>query len=125
MVYHVWSRLRPAGRPLPKTLAWALTMAFVFGGWVLFRVQSTEGLFNAALSWRRLDLPVWWKTYALSLTILAVPVVIMQFRQYLANQADSFCVISRPWRVGLNGLMLLAIAAWWSQEPATFIYFQF
>jgi alginate O-acetyltransferase complex protein AlgI len=123
--YHVWSRLNSSGRRLPGALSWALTMTFVFGGWVLFRVQSTEGLFNAALSLGRFDLPVWWKTYVLSLTILAVPVVIMQFRQCLLNQADSFCVISRPWRVGLNGLMLLAIAAWWSQEPATFIYFQF
>ncbi|HEX5223010.1 MAG TPA: MBOAT family O-acyltransferase [Verrucomicrobiae bacterium] len=123
--YHVWSRLRPADRPLPKAFAWALTMAFVFGGWVLFRIQSAEGLFNATLSLGRLDLPVWWKTYVLSLTVLAAPVVIMQFRQGLLNQADSFAVISRRWRVALNGLMLLAIAAWWSQEPATFIYFQF
>jgi len=36
-VNHAWRR---AGIALPAVLAWAVTMVFVFGAWVLFRAQS-------------------------------------------------------------------------------------
>lgn len=122
--YHLWKQ-HSGGRQLPKPMAWAITMCFVFVGWLFFRIQSTEGMFTAVEALTRFDLPTWWKTFASSLAILALPVVVMQWRQYSQNQDESYQTIPRRWRMALSGLLLLAVIAWWEQTPQTFIYYQF
>lgn len=119
-----WSRWR-TGRALPDGAAWLLTMAFVFAGWVLFRIPSTDHLWSAAAALADFSLPVWWKTHLLSVLVLTLPVALMHYRQFVRQEAETFRVLPRRWRMGLQGVMLLALCAWWQTESPAFIYFQF
>ncbi len=125
VVGHGWRRWRTDGRTLPKWFAWLLTMLFVFAGWTLFRIQSPDRLWEVAANLTNLTLPAWWKTYLLSLTILALPVILLHYGAQTRRHADSFLFLPRWLRMALQAVMLLAIGAWWKPEAASFIYFQF
>lgn len=125
VVGHGWSRWRVGRRLLPKWFAWMLTMMFVFAGWIFFRLPSPEHLWHAVANLTNPSLPAWWGTFASSLSILALPVILMHYFQHARRQTETFLVVPRPLRVLLQGLMLLAICAWWKKEASSFIYFQF
>lgn len=121
----IWERLRPTRYRLPHWVGWALTMSFVLVGWFLFRARSFDQILGFAASLSVLVLPMWWKTYTISLLILATPLILMQVWQVRRGQSETFAAIPRWARMWLQGVMLLAVLAWWKREAATFIYFQF
>jgi hypothetical protein len=97
----------------------------VFAGWIFFRARSLEPFLTNASALCSFDLPVWWKTYVLSLLLLSIPVVLMHSWQYSLRQNETVMPVSRFRRACLQGAMLITVIAWWKQEPASFIYFQF
>ncbi len=125
VINHTWNRLHPPTVSIPGWAGWVLTMAHVFAGWILFRTHSLEQLIGYSSSLRQFTLPGWWTTYVVSLLVLAMPVVLMAIQQVRQRQSESFLSLPRTVRIPVQALMLLAVSAWWQQEPAAFIYFQF
>jgi hypothetical protein len=97
----------------------------VGAGWVLFRCRSFEQLLGLLSGLANFTLPVWWATYAQTLFVLAMPLVLMQAWQARRREAETFHAFPRGLRVWVQAFLLLAVVAWWRREPAEFIYFQF
>jgi len=100
-------------------------MLFVWVGWMFFRSRSIEQIAGFIRSSGNFALPPWWLTYLQSLLVLASPVIALNGWQAHRRQTESFLLFPRPVRNLLQGLFLMAIAAWWKREESAFIYFQF
>jgi alginate O-acetyltransferase complex protein AlgI len=119
---HMWERRGP---PLPRALAWLLTLLFVMAGWVLFRspdftsagqvlasMSGLHGLGRIALS----------RDDVAALAIGAAVAVIGPTSQKAAfTQLRPETWVAVPAGVGLAYLLLLI----GGRLPNVFIYFQF
>jgi alginate O-acetyltransferase complex protein AlgI len=121
-VNHVWAQ---AGLRLPRLLAWALTLVFVMGCWVLFRSPdfATAGRTLAALAFCNgvggMSLN---RDYAWTMAIGAAVALLgpSSQRAALSLLRPAWCV-AVPAGAGLAYLVLLI----GGRLPNVFIYFQF
>jgi alginate O-acetyltransferase complex protein AlgI len=110
---------------ISKFVSWGLTMVFVFFGWFLFRVTSVEHLYSSLLAFTDWGVPVWGGTYLLSLGVLLLPLLGMQFFQW--HHKDLNVVLKlRLWaRSIVTATLAFLVFSQWHQEGSPFIYFQF
>jgi D-alanyl-lipoteichoic acid acyltransferase DltB (MBOAT superfamily) len=120
-----WEGHVSPGWRMPASLGWLLTLAFVFAGWLLFRVQSAEQLLGMIKALGRFSIPIWWTRYCLELALLASPLIAMQWWQWRTGDLEVAMRLGRWPRGALQALLLGAIALFWSGEQIPFIYFQF
>lgn len=125
IVNHWWRLHRPWNRPLPAWLGWGVTGVFVLYGWMLFRAHSFYQIERFTASLVNFSLPTWWPTYVTNLIALAAPLVLMQLWQWRSGRLEAPLTLSRWTRGVLQGIMLLATAAFWRPDAVPFIYFQF
>lgn len=124
-VMHAWDRRTDANFRMPDGLGRALTLAFVFYGWLLFRAQSADHLIALHEALFRWQLPFWWDYFVWNLAALCLPLLAYQVWQWKAD--DPMVIMRLPYgfRILVQGMMLLLIAIFWQKESTSFIYFQF
>lgn len=120
-----WDELRPAGWRLPTWIAWGATMSFVLYGWLLFRANSVDLAMHLTTALGNLSLPRWWDSYAVSLAVIAAPLVAIQWWQWHCRDLKAPFHAPMWLRAMMQAAMVLAIAAFWKREAPAFIYFQF
>lgn len=136
VIQRVVSSGRPGGRARPpsasrgfhglrRLLAWLGTMLFVFYGWLLFRARSVDQIVSMTAALGDWTAPSWLGSYALNLTVLGAPLVLMQLWQH--RTGDLLAPLRLPrWALGvLEGLLVLGILLFWQKDAVPFIYFQF
>jgi alginate O-acetyltransferase complex protein AlgI len=116
---------RAFGRPLPRALAWAMTMAFVLYGWLLFRAKSLDQIIDMTRALGHFSAPAWLNGYLINLSVFVLPLVAMEVWQ--AKSRNLMVPLAlRPWaRAILQGFLLLGIILYWERNKTPFIYFQF
>jgi D-alanyl-lipoteichoic acid acyltransferase DltB (MBOAT superfamily) len=115
---------RPA-RAMGAAVSWALTMAFVFYGWLLFRAGSWEQIVALTRALGDPSRPAWTASYCLNLALFLGPLVAMQSWQFARKDLLAPLQL-RGWvRTLLQGALLAAIILFWEKEKVAFIYFQF
>jgi D-alanyl-lipoteichoic acid acyltransferase DltB (MBOAT superfamily) len=126
IVNRAWERWRRPVWALPAPLAWVLTMAFVFYGWLLFRSSSAESLYQLTSALGTWTIPRWFGRYLLNLLVLGMPLMAMQLWQW--RRQNLMVALTLPgWsRALLQGALLWGVLLYWSKDaPTPFIYFQF
>jgi D-alanyl-lipoteichoic acid acyltransferase DltB (MBOAT superfamily) len=108
-----------------QIFSWALTIIFVFYGWLLFRAGSWHRILLLTRSLADPSIPSWSANYALGLAIFVSPVILIQLWQ--ARTGDLLAPLRlRLWsRSLLQGVLLLSIVISWNIAKMPFIYFQF
>lgn len=116
-----WGR----SRRLPAWGAWSLTTIFVLYGWLLFRAGSVDQIWQLTTGLARWSATPWLGPFLVNLSVLSLPLALMQVWQ--ARSGDLLVALKLPWwaKAMLEGLLLLAIVAYWEPDAAPFIYFQF
>lgn len=111
--------------PWRAGLAWLVTMLFVFYGWLLFRAKSLEHVVSLTTALANPALPPWTGSFALSLALFTLPLVAIEFWQHRTRNLLAPLRLRPIWRMLLQGILIYAIALFWTREKASFIYFQF
>jgi D-alanyl-lipoteichoic acid acyltransferase DltB (MBOAT superfamily) len=135
LVHRVWSANRAAAQPpglnaaaldrQPSRWAWALTMLFVFYGWLLFRAGSLEQVIALTRALGHFGTPAWFGSYVLNLVAFALPLVAVQFWQARTNNLLAPLTLPAWARFTLQGVLLWTILLFWKKQAVPFIYFQF
>jgi len=120
-----WQTRVGAHLKIPTWLARLITTAFVLYGWMVFRANSIDQVWECTNALARCSLPVWWRPYVGNLVVLASPLIAMQFWQWRAGNLNVPLELPRWARAALQGVMVLTVYAFWEPEAAAFIYFQF
>ena len=114
------------GRPLWRRLvAWGATFLFVSIGWVLFRANSPELLWKCFAGLPNWTVPRWAITYLRNLTVLGLPLLLLEIWQVRARSMEPWCRLKEGWRAMFAALLMLLVGAYWNEEAPEFIYFQF
>jgi D-alanyl-lipoteichoic acid acyltransferase DltB (MBOAT superfamily) len=124
-VNHAWAaRVQDRWR-VPAWCRWVLTMAFVLYGWLLFRAGSVFQIWQLTCGMAHWSLPSWTGAFVVNLSVLALPLVLMQLWQY--RSGNLLVPLTLPWwaKALLEGALLLFVVAYWEADAAPFIYFQF
>jgi D-alanyl-lipoteichoic acid acyltransferase DltB (MBOAT superfamily) len=124
-VNHAWAT-RSRGRwHIPAWCGWGLTMLFVLYGWLLFRALSLDQIWQLTSGLAVWSVPPWTRAFLVNLSVLALPLVLMQLWQY--RTGNLLVALTLPWwaKALLEGLLLLSVVAYWEPEGSPFIYFQF
>ncbi len=121
VICHFWQRLR---RPLPLPLAWALTLAFVIAGWVIFRAPDFHTAANmfASLGGMGGDIasavqPRPW--------LLAIAAAVSLVGPTSLDFATRWVAPRPAYAVGFAALAVVCVLEVGKGAPITFIYFQF
>ncbi len=126
VVNRLWSDTISTRWKMPAWAGWTLTILFTLYGWLLFRCSSADQVLQLTGSLANWSPEFWVPLQVRELLLLASPLLLMQIRQWRSNDAE---VVTRlpGWARGvLQGLLIyLIILFWGSEEPASFIYFQF
>jgi alginate O-acetyltransferase complex protein AlgI len=125
IAYRLWTELRPEKWRVPKFAGWAVTMAFVFSGWMLFRVDSFYQAYRLTSSLSDWSLPLWFSDYFVTLGVFVLPLLAMESWQ--RRRADLLLPRNLPFwlKTPLLGGLLVAILLYWARDATPFIYFQF
>lgn len=130
-IVHSWQAGWGQRYRIPRPLGWILTMGVVFYGWLFFRAGDMDDLWRwhvaLASDW---TWPSWGGTFLTQWTLLVLPLFLVEG---IASRPAVQCWLSAPkgsqWtlRMGWVGevLLLVAVVAFWTDEPPEFIYFQF
>lgn len=110
---------------MPAPVGWALTLAFVLYGWLLFRSTSAEQVIALSGSLVHWSPPVWAAVQVRELCVLAVPLLIMQYWQWRTADPEVALRLPRWGRGVLQGFLIYLIVLFWQREAPPFIYFQF
>ena len=114
-----------AFRPLPAWCGWLMTMAVVFAGWFLFRVQSWD-MMVAMLA--ALDDFTWTGHHLAAvrgIALLALPLVLVEVWQHRASDRLVALGLGRWTFALLAAALLAAVFAMFGRFDYAFIYFQF
>lgn len=110
---------------LPKVLSWAMTMAFVGAGWVLFRVPDLRTAWEMSLAAGVLELPGWFSGAMINLLWFGLPLLVLDL-VHRRTGAEEWGARLGPWSsIFVQGTMLFLITRYWHVEGTAFIYFQF
>lgn len=112
-------------RPLRGTTSWALTMGFVFYGWMLFRAGSFQQVVDMTSALTRLAAPSWAMSFLINLVAFTLPLAAVEYWQKQSGNLLAPLTLPRWLRASLQGTLLIGIAVFWNTKGATFIYFQF
>jgi alginate O-acetyltransferase complex protein AlgI len=125
-IAHLWHRSQLFGGRLPRPVSWAMTMVVVFYGWMLFRASSVDDLWNwHAVLFSDWSWPVWGNNYLLQVTVLILPLLIVEFVASRLPQRHHNSIPNKVARVVAESLLLLGVIVCWTDDPPEFIYFQF
>ena len=118
------------GKTNPKTqlqsiASWALTMIFVFYGWLLFRAQSMEQIWHLSTSLWTPSLPHWAGNYMLYSSVFFAPIILMQVWQKCSKDLMPTLRCSLPVKTCVHSMMIYLIVLFWETRGTPFIYFQF
>ncbi len=98
-----------------RVTRWALTMAFVFYGWLLFRAGSMRQIRDMTVALGTFQLPNWGWSYLLNLGAFTLPLLLLE-RVYFFS----------TWlKATGQAVLVLAIVLYWERAVTPFIYFQF
>ena len=126
LIANRWYELHGRGRlHLPPWAAWLVTMAFVLYGWLLFRAESLDQVLQFTAALADVSLPHWWLPYLQNLLVLASPLLLVEIWQWRTGNPDGPLHWPMWARATVQALLLFAIATFWEQQAAPFIYFQF
>jgi alginate O-acetyltransferase complex protein AlgI len=117
-----------APRPAPRwriVLAWVGTMAFVYYGWLLFRAQSLDHVFQLTTALIHFSAPPWLGSLALAIAVFSAPLILMEYWLHRSRNLLAPLRLRPTVRLLLQGAFILAIALFWNRQQASFIYFQF
>ncbi|MEY2407525.1 MAG: hypothetical protein QOF48_195 [Verrucomicrobiota bacterium] len=104
---------------------WILTMLVVFYGWLLFRAGSWHQVVAMTHALGDPVAPDWLGDFVLYLSVFAAPLLAMEFWQYRTKNLLAPLTL-RGWNLAaLQGVLLVAIAIFWTRGKSPFIYFQF
>jgi len=116
----------PSARlPLRKVLAWLLTMAFVFYGWLLFRARSWEAIVAMTGALTDGQWPRWTAAYVTNLVAFGLPLAGLDLLQIAAERRSLAQPVGGWFQAFLLSAMGAGIVLYWQAEPAPFLYFQF
>jgi alginate O-acetyltransferase complex protein AlgI len=111
---------------MPSWAGWFLTILFTLYGWLLFRSSSADQVLQLTGSLGNWAPEYWVPLQIRELLLLASPLLAMQIWQWRSN--DPEVPMRLPgWARGLvqGVLIYLIILFWGTDEPSSFIYFQF
>ncbi len=112
-------------KKIPSFVGWFLTMVVVFYGWLMFRAQSLDHIFQLTSNIFVLNFPVWIGSYVLNLAVFTLPLLAMQIWQY-RTQTIYPMLPHRTWlKAGLMSVCIFLITVFWNPAGSPFIYFQF
>ena len=123
---HLGSSKRPADDP-PRFRwgSWAVTLLFVFYGWLLFRAKSSDQIAAMTLALGHWFVPFRLQSYLIVLLAWTTPLVAMEIWQFKTRNRLQPLAISPVFKTLLQGLILIAILVSWESDKVPFIYFQF
>ncbi len=108
-----------------RALGWLATMTFVFYGWLLFRAKSFAQVETLTLSLFNPATPPWLGSLALNLAVFSTPLILMELWQRQTNNLLAPLQLRPSLRLLLQGVLIFAVALFWTRDRASFIYFQF
>ncbi len=104
---------------------WLATMLFVFYGWLLFRAKSFDHILALTSALLTPAAPPWLGSYAINLLVFSAPLLAIELWQRQTQDQLAPLRLRLPLRLLLQGLLLFAVALFWTRDRASFIYFQF
>src|SRR5688572_7046865 len=110
---------------LPSILAWSLTMAVVFVGWLFFRATSLQQLYAMLFENRDALHPLWIRDYLRGLLIFIAPLAAIETIQLIRHDLTWPTLLPFVPKSILYGFIFAAVLLYWENEGTSFIYFQF
>ena len=115
--------LRPKRKAPPRgagaAVSWALTMLFVFYGWLLFRAPNLEHAARMTLALGNFAVEPWLPAGVGMTALLALVLAAVEW------PGATRWIERGPVRIGLQAIFIAVIAAVWRVHARPFIYFQF
>jgi len=127
LVINRWWRQTVTPRwTMPSWAGWMLTILFTLYGWLLFRSSSVDQVLQLTGSLGNWAPEHWVPLQIRELFLLASPLLAMQIWQWRSNDPEATMRLP-GWARGLvqGVLIYLIILFWGTDEPSSFIYFQF
>jgi len=124
-VNHAWTTWSRDRWRVPAWCGWSLTILFVLYGWLLFRASSLDQVWQLTAGLTEWSVPPWTRGFLVNLSILSIPLLLMQLWQYRTGNLLAPLTLSWWVKGPLEGLLLLLVAACWEPDASPFIYFQF
>lgn len=118
----VWKARGPA---IPRFPAWILTLAFVGGGWLLFRAPDLTTAISMVQALGEISAPVWLGSACRQLVWFGLPSIALDVAARIRGGPEWGAGLPSAARVAVQGLLLFAILLYWRRDSPAFLYFQF